>query len=430
MADNRNKYDYYAYIVFDEKDRKWGRWLRRKLSSYHLPHADSDTLKRDSGQCIPILHHTEIFRNDGEDIGSGIARSKYLIVICSSNALRKDAPIDEVIRRFRGSGADPSQIIPFIVDADSKPEDNCFPAELKRLCGIKTILGANIYDSGKDNAFLKVVAHMHGLKLEELESEESRRKKRTVRYIIAGSAVLLAILCTAEYRILDYYMPKTVYYSDYEERYGVPEGIDEMSEREAALTEAHYAITSSRGKVRTLRHENAGGELIPSDKEPMSDRPEQISYSYSDDGELAKAVWSDERDNVLLYLEYINRRTIDVYAGEAEGIHGRGAYMRTDPSVIDKEKIAALKPHSDEGGEIIRYLIDYDENGCMTELRYASSEVYNTAASDENGIDGLRFVRDRDGRIKEVICLVNTSSRRNAVYGEDYEPVAVMVVAK
>ncbi len=420
MTTNNSKYDYYAYIVFAAKDKKWGWWMQRKLRSYRLPYSHDEKEKKKDERCFPVLHDKGILNAGAEGLRTAIEQSRYLIVICSHNALSDTVNIDEVISRFIRGGADPSSIIPFIVDSDKRPEENCFPNELQRLCEARTILGANIHDSGKHNAFLKVVARMHGLKLEQLESEDLRRKKKAEKWIAAAAVAFFAAACFIGYKAWDYYVPKTAYYADYTERYGVPEGIGELSSKEAKSSGSHYEIVSSQRKVRELRYIDGNGDLKSHESELLSERPSKITYTYSGNGELDEADWYDEGNKVLMRLDYINNKTIDVYVKRDDGVHGDGSYMQTLSSGADSLYIGKQSEDAADRAEIIRYLVDYDKKGFMAELRYSDSEVYNTAATDSNGIAGLRFERDSMGRIVKVIYLINEEPGKGAADAEAY----------
>jgi len=417
-----SKFDYYAYIVYASKDKKWGRWLQRKLRSYRLPQSRESRNEESLKRCLPVLHKKEILEEGGRGIRTAIERSKFLIVVCSHSVLSETDTVDEVIRRFIGGGAEPSNIIPFIVDNDRRPEQNCFPLELQKMCEVKTILGANIYDSGKYNAFLKAVAHMHGLKLEKLESEDSRRKKSMHKRIAVAACALIFILSFLAYRAWDYFVPHTKYYADYVERYGIPEGICELSGKEKRLSDASYAITSSRRKVRELRHEDQNGIIRAYHTQTDSDRPERATYEYSDNGELDEVIWYDENDNVRMKLDYINRKTIDVYPGE-KVLNCGGEYITTRYSQKGAFKSEDSPVDNAKEKEIIRYLVDYDENGRVSELRYSSSEVYNTATPDHNSIWGLRFEHDELGRVTKTEYLVAKGHNISAVNPEYYEMV-------
>ena len=165
-----------------------------------------------------------------------------------------------------------------MVDESAHPEEDCFPPELQKLCLQENILGANIFENGKKKAFLKVVAYMHGLRVDELESDEDRRRRRNVIAAAAASAALIAGAGAGGYFWWDYNVPKTRYYLDYVERYGVPQGLFPLSEKETAGMSEHYTIISRGHKVRELRHENAAGKLTAYMREEYQDRPVRADY--------------------------------------------------------------------------------------------------------------------------------------------------------
>jgi len=151
---------------------------------------------------------------------------------------------------------------------------------------VATILGANIYDSGRRSAFLKVIAHMHGLKLEEVESEDARRRRRNRRRVVAASIALAALLALGGWFYWDNYVPKTAYFVDYVERYGVPEGVGPLKKTELEGINAFYAIEEKDHVVTELRCENAIGHLMTPEEECFADHPSRAVYSHKENGDL------------------------------------------------------------------------------------------------------------------------------------------------
>ena len=407
-------YTYFAFISYRRTDSAWAAWLKRRLQSYRLPqrtHKKHQELpSRFSSVFLDKTNLTPGLLNEG--LRAEVQASKYLIVICSRSAREKPEYLDAEIQYFLDGGGDASRIIPFIVDDAPRPEVECFPPRLQALCEEQTILGANIYDSGKRSAFLKVIAYMHGLKLEEIESDDQRRRRRT-KFIAAAAS--LAVLCAAAfigYRVWDYNRLKTNYYLDYAEHWGIPEGIEPLSGRTLEGAGRRYAILTSRNKVRELRYEDSYGHLLSHSGAADHDRPTRAVYEYAEDETLEKVSWYDAAGELVVVMNYANQQTVDLQYEQSDSYVGSASLRASNP-LTDSAASPVIK-------NVTRWLLDYDGNGCVTELRYVSNPAYNDAAFDPDGVGGLRYERDELGRVSRLWYLTCVSERGNARYAEDY----------
>ncbi len=86
-------------------------------------------------------------------------QSRYLIVICSPNAV--ESPwVNEEIETFTKAGRT-EYVIPFIVEGEPYSNNSakeCFPDAIKDIPKDKEPLGVNINENGKERAFIRVVA--------------------------------------------------------------------------------------------------------------------------------------------------------------------------------------------------------------------------------------------------------------------------------
>lgn len=411
-------YTYFAFISYRRTDSAWAAWLKRRLQSYRLPQRTykkhQELPPRFSSVFLDKTHLTPGLLDEG--LREEVQASKYLIVICSRSAREKPEYLDAEIRYFLEGGGDASRIIPFIVDDAPRPEAECFPPHLQALCEEQTILGANVHDSGRRSAFLKVVAYMHGLKLEEIESDDQRRRRRR---IITAAAAGLAVLCAAVfvgYRVWDYNRLKTNYYLDYAERWGIPEGIEPLSGETLEGAGSRYAIVTSRNKVRELRYEDSYGRLLSHRGMADHDRPTRAVYEYAEGDTLDKVSWYDTEGELVLVLNYANQQTVDLQSDLGDAYFS--ASMRAQNPLVESGASPVLK-------NVTRWLLDYDENGCLTELRYVSNPAYNDAASDPDGIGGMRYERDALGRVSRLWYLTCVGERGSARYAEDYEIIGM-----
>ncbi len=189
---------YIAFISYSHKDEKVAKWLQRKLESYKLP----VEVRGDYGQSKYLR---PVFR-DRSDLGAGVLseelqeslrQSRYLIVICSSHSMLSEWVNREVQTYLEwGRVAD---IIPFVVDGQMNGDANEFlPQCLKMYTKEhldKELLSVNIFENGREEAFIRVVSHVLGLGFDQLWKRYVRdRWKRLGRLSVMTSvAVLLAV---------------------------------------------------------------------------------------------------------------------------------------------------------------------------------------------------------------------------------------------
>lgn len=384
---------YFAYVCSAPADDKWARWLRGRLRAYRLP-----PRTRRNHRELPARGRPPAPGRSGGFSPEDVRSSRFFIMICSRAACEQSGTMEEELRCFLDGGGDASAVIPFIVDDSKTPELDCFPPALRELCRARALLGANIYDSGRRSAFLKVLAYMHGLKLEEIEGDDDRRRRRR-RASLAAAAVLCLL---ALWRGWDYFGMKTAYYLDYTERYGVPVGIGPLSLAEADTVYRRYAISSSRGRVRELRYEDSAGELAGYGQlfyyeyqfqQPgcealyaaeAKDRPVLARYSYGDGGALLRTEYYNVDGQKVAQADYLNANTADVTQNMENTLF---------PS-----------------GKITRLLLDYDAGGFVSRLRYVGDRNTNQALTDSGGAAGLRFERDEQGRVVRAYNLVRSGT--------------------
>ena len=417
------EYAYYAFISYKRENWKWASWMKKNLQTYRLPvktHKQHPTLPRRFNRVF--LDKTNLTPGILEDrLKEEVQSSRFLIVICSRAAHDSSQYIDAEIRYFMEGGGECSRIIPFVVDNSRRPEQDCFPPELQRLCEQENILGANIFEAGKRKAFLKVVAYMHGIRLDELESDDDRRRRRNIIAGTAASIALAAGIGTGVYLWWDYNVPKTGYYLDYVERYGVPEGIFPLKKEEISGMSEHYTIISKGHQVRELRHENAAGKLAAYSQHEYQERPVRAEYEYSEDKELSKVTCSDEKGRTVQVMSLPGRNTIDLVSYAEDDPYNSAGFLETTNRFM-KENVGELEDISFKvSGMIVRWLVDYDEQGFLLEKRFVGDPVFNLPASDKDGVWGLRYERDAYGRTAGIGYLVYTGSGGTAKDRESYE---------
>ena len=190
----KNEKQYFAFISYKREDQKWAQWLQEKLEHYKLP-------TNLNGKTDLPKEIRPVFRDKSElaagvlahEIHRALEQSKYLILICSRNAARSEW-VNKEVQTFIDMGRT-DLIIPFIIEDTTNPAitvEDCFPRAIKDLPSDKELLGVNINEMGRDAAAVKVVAHMFGLKFDDLWQRHERERKRR-RYIITSAIIVFAM---------------------------------------------------------------------------------------------------------------------------------------------------------------------------------------------------------------------------------------------
>ncbi|HET7709699.1 MAG TPA: toll/interleukin-1 receptor domain-containing protein [Sphingomicrobium sp.] len=213
---------YYAFLSYSHADEAMARWLHEKLENFRIPAAIAGRLTEHG---VVPARLKPIFRDRGElaaagDLGTEIrealAASRFLIVLCSPAAARSrwtNAEID-AFKRSRPDGCVLAAIVagePFASDMPGRENEECLPPALRthydrRGRPTKQIaepLAADLREAGDGRriGFLKLVAGMTGVGLDDLVQRESIRRQRRLALLaaasIAGMAVTSALAVTA-----------------------------------------------------------------------------------------------------------------------------------------------------------------------------------------------------------------------------------------
>ena len=199
---------YFAFLSYSHKDEEVADWLHRELEGFRVPAALAGKLTANG---VTPKRLTPIFRDEhelaaaddlGEEIEEALSSSQFLIVLCSPNAAGSrwtNAEI-EVFKRARPDGCVLAAITagePFASDMPGREDEECFPPALRQKYdrrGRPTSkraepLAADLREEGDGRrmGFLKLVAGMLGVGLDELVQRETTRRHRRLAWLAAGS---------------------------------------------------------------------------------------------------------------------------------------------------------------------------------------------------------------------------------------------------
>ena len=213
----RFQHRFYAFLSYSHKDKELADWLHRELERFRVPRSLRGRL---TGNGVVPARLTPIFRDQhdlsasddlGHEIKGALNSSQFLVVLCSPASAKSqwvNAEI-ELFKRTRPDGCVLAAIAagePFAGDFPGREDEECFPPALKqkydrrgRPTGKRAEpLAADFRASadGRRLAFLKLVAGMLGVALDDLVQRETTRRHRRLGYLAAASLAGMAVTST------------------------------------------------------------------------------------------------------------------------------------------------------------------------------------------------------------------------------------------
>lgn len=213
----RRETRYFAFLSYSHKDEQLADWLHRQLEQFRVPSFLVGQMTEHGS--VP-RRLTPIFRDArelaaatdlGDEIENALSNSRFLIVLCSPQAAQShwtNAEID-LFKRSRPDGCVLAVIAsgePFASDIPGREEEECFPPALRHRydrLGRPTAkraepLAADLRGAGeaKRTGFLKLVAGMLGVGLDDLVQREATRRQRRLAFVASASlaGMLLAVV--------------------------------------------------------------------------------------------------------------------------------------------------------------------------------------------------------------------------------------------
>src|SRR5437868_7304878 len=199
---------YYAFLSYSHKDKELADWLHRELERFRVPSARAGKLTANGvvpRGLTPIFRDEQDLSSGGdlaEEIKAALAASQFLVVLCSPTAAKSRWTNQEIesFKRTRPEGCVLAAVVagePFASDMPGHEDEECFPPALRYKYdrrGHQTAkraepLAADFRESagGQRLAFLKLVAGMLGVGLDELVKREATRRHRQLAWLAAAS---------------------------------------------------------------------------------------------------------------------------------------------------------------------------------------------------------------------------------------------------
>ena len=400
----KDNFKYYAFISYSHADKIIAQKLQSFLQSYHLP--------SDLQNSYPDLPKNlkPIFIDESNLVGTvlqkslqkNLDKSKYLIVICSPNSAKSKYVNQEVAHFIEIGRID--RIIPLIIDGNphaEDPSDECFPPAILAIEEKDELLGISFKNFGERDSFLRVIATMLGLDLDNFVSWEDRERKRRRKKKIMIFTPIAASLTVIAGWLVWYNIPHHRYYHTYVYKWEKPVGLFEVtSESDRKKMEYTYRFTTLRGKVQMIERINSAGILVNSAiNTPLIELP-MICF-VSD----RTVEYYDLYRHKVYRKEYTkDMQAVDFYCGDS-----------TVPYAIPEDTDAAYNYDIDFGfgyssGSITRLTMEYDNDGYVVKQVFRNGnrggkDKKGTPAQSRSGIWGASYKLDNMGRVTEVHTL-------------------------
>jgi tetratricopeptide (TPR) repeat protein len=211
------EHHYFAFLSYSHQDSEEAEWLHQQLESFRVP----ATLvgKLTASGVIP-KRLTPVFRDQhdlaashdlNEEIRAALKASRSLIVLCSPSAAKSkwtNAEI-ETFKRVHPEGCIIAAVVagePLASDIPGREDEECFPPALiakynrrgKPTGKRAEPLAADLRPGkgGRRTGFLKIVAGMLGIGLDDLVQREATRRQRRLIYLAAASLAGMAVTST------------------------------------------------------------------------------------------------------------------------------------------------------------------------------------------------------------------------------------------
>ena len=392
-------FEYYAFISYKREDERWAKWLQRKIENYRLPAIIRKEIPRLPKRIRPVFR-------DKTDLGAGILtdslrkeleRSQYLIVICSPQSAKSEW-VGKEIEAFIEMGRT-ERIIPFVIEGIPNSNDQqkeCFHPIIKSK--IPNILGVNIDEIGKQQAFVKVVAKLLNLRFDALWNRSLReQRKNRIITLIASVLLLVGITC-----IWDYYRPKVEYYADYVDKWGIAEGVIKLNKSQIKKRSVHYRFEKSQRKLRRVIYANSAGVPVNHGNTEHVDRASIQNFTYKDNGRLDFIELQNAQGKTIV-TQFIGGENYDRIDLKSSSMGESSATLAASFTSIDNN---IFSENSITKAEIKRYKLTRNNDGYIIRKEFMRNNGDDKIpAKDANGIFGFEYNLDRLGRSVEVCYL-------------------------
>ena len=201
-----NAKNYWAFISYSSLDKKWGKWLHKRLENYAIPE-EFRGVKLEDGATIgknlrPVFRDRDELAGSSElgpAIQAALEQSRFLIVLCSPNSAQSKW-VNKEIEDFRALHGD-DNVLALIVDGEPNASSNpaiddareCFPPALRS--PLEPLAGdLRSEGDGKERGFLKILAGIADIGFDDLYRRHERAQRKRRILIGAAASIIIAAL--------------------------------------------------------------------------------------------------------------------------------------------------------------------------------------------------------------------------------------------
>lgn len=397
-------FSYSAFISYSHKDLRLARKVHRFLTGFHIPRKARKKLHLKSSRLGPIFRDETNMRATklSEAIKEGLAASKYLLVLSTPNAVADNEDgfnwVNEEIKTFVSvSSRGEEHLVPVVYCPDEGTHiKKCLPSAL---------LPYNPYyleiaKFGFRGAMVRVAASLLGVKPDVFWDWYA--KELLIKRLMLLLALLILSAAIA-FGVWWYETPHDRCYADYVECNNIPMGLRELSDEEVASAYQHYCFTTRRNRLVRVRRCTSSG-LVTSDQLPLSEeRPCEMSLDYSSEtGKVERQTYYDENGKIVQIREFPDNATV----------------IFLTPSTPDSLGQMAMGMNYEEQdgiGHMVERMRVERENGYI--MRESYTDARGDAQPNEDGVFGVRYVRDAQGRITSKKSLSEKGELRSDAQG-------------
>lgn len=408
-SNQEGKFQYLAFISYVDADARFAAKLQKTLERYSLPVSLSRQFPRSPRKLNPIgrtSHQAEETRGRRDEVREQMKRAKYLIVICSAQAVEAEMNgqqlIDADVQAFISANPEKnrSMVIPIIVrETDGARATACIPPAVKAL----EILALDVLDKGYKQVCNQVVSRMVGIKPGILWNRWQRdtRKKillaASISFVIllgislgCGVSPIVGVLGTVILISLAMWLawlsmaPYVVCYERYLERNNLPVGFRKLSPVEISHKACHYRFTYQRFRLRKVECCNSSG--VPTTEKRPGFFHDEVSVKeiiYNEKGQVSRQIWRSEYGEILRVVQYETSDSGDWMTFRSPG----GDYAMNH----------CLNKNSCTNSSVSRYSLKRDSNGIISAISFRNDAGNKCCDSDASWgiqyeIDSVRDV--------------------------------------
>jgi len=191
---------YWAFVSYSHHDTAFGQRLHRRLESYQLPRRLAGRVTARGtvpARLAPVFRDREELAaaNDlSAEVRAALAQSRSLVVVCSPAAAASPW-VSREVQLFRALHPDR----PIFAALYRGEPDESFPSALRdgesRVEAVEPLAADFRKDRDGDSlGFLKLVAGIAGLPLDELVQRDAHRRARRVTAVTAGALIAVVVM--------------------------------------------------------------------------------------------------------------------------------------------------------------------------------------------------------------------------------------------